>query len=89
MTETTVTQGRIDNIIARAELQDMKMGAKTTVVQAVLPNGFTITETSSCVDPENYDHEVGKNIAINRIKGRLWELEGYLLQSKLNGENNT
>lgn len=61
---------------------------KTTVVHAVLKNGFTITESSSCVDPENYSKEIGVNICMERIADKIWELLGFMLQTAFKGVNN-
>ena len=74
----TCTQEIIDASIA-AEL-DYKLGEKTTVVLLQLVNGFEVVGTSACVDPANYDHEVGKKYARERAITKVWELEGYKLQ---------
>lgn len=59
------------------------MGDKTCVVMFTLKNGFVIVESSSCVSPENYDADIGKEICRERALNKIWELEGYKLQSKL------
>lgn len=58
-----------------------KVGDKTTVVQAILVNGFEITETAACVDPAKYDEALGRNICIRKIKDKVWFLLGFLLQT--------
>ena len=83
MSEIKVTQEQVEAIIAASQVEDVKLGDKTTVVHITLPNGFVIVQSSSCVDPDNYDHELGKKICLDRIKDKIWELEGYLLQSKI------
>lgn len=65
-----------------AKEEDWKLGRKTTCVMLTLRNGFEITATSSCVDPTNYDHEIGKSIARRRALDIVWQLEGYLLQER-------
>lgn len=82
VSKITVTKEQVQAIIAEADIEDRKMGKKTTAVCAILPNGFVIVESASCVDPENYDHEMGKKICLERLETKVWELEGYLLQSK-------
>lgn len=76
----TVTKEQIDILVQESKVSAKKMGEKTTVVQLTLPNGFTITESSSCVDPANYDQEIGKKLCLDKIRNKLWELEGYRLQ---------
>jgi hypothetical protein len=51
---------------------------------AFLPNGFQVAYgESACVDPNNFDFELGKKYAKERClqaaTNKLWELEGYLL----------
>jgi len=81
--KNTITQRHIDSLVSKSSVLVQKIGDKTTIVQLVLPNGFAINEFSSCVDPENYNEELGKSICIERIKNKIWELEGYLLQNKI------
>lgn len=63
------------------------MGGKTTVVRAVLKNGFEIVESSSCVSAENYDEKMGEEICMKRIRNKAWELLGFLLQTAVGGVN--
>lgn len=63
------------------------MGGKTTVVRAVLKNGFVIVESSSCVSAENYDEKLGEEICMERIRNKVWELLGFLLQTAVGGVN--
>lgn len=63
------------------------MGGKTTVVRAVLKNGFVIVESSSCVSAENYDEKLGEEICMKRIRNKVWELLGFLLQTAVGGVN--
>lgn len=79
----TVTEEQITALIARSKTTTDRISAKTTLVVLTLPCGFEITETSSCVDPTNYDHELGVQCALSKIKTKLWELEGYALQREL------
>ena len=57
------------------------------MVVATLVNGFEIIETSSCVDKSNYNEQLGAEICIERIKNKVWELLGFLLQTAINGIN--
>lgn len=56
---------------------------KTTICQLTLQNGFTVLGFSACVDPKNFDKEIGQNIAKDNALDKVWDLEGYLLQQKL------
>lgn len=73
----------VDEFIAYAET--ITLGDRTTVVRCVLRNGFEIVESSSCVDPKNYSEEYGAEICMERIKNKIWELLGFLLQTAWHG----
>lgn len=49
----------------------------------VLRNGFTVTGESACASPENFDPEIGRNIARVNAVQKIWPLMGYELKSKL------
>ena len=67
--------------------ETVTMGGKTTGVRAVLKNGFEIVESSSCVSAENYDEKLGEEICMERIRNKIWELLGFLLQTAVGGVN--
>jgi hypothetical protein len=79
----TITQDNVDSFIDYYDY--CKMGEKTTVVKATLINEFVIVESSSCVDVANYDDEIGRDICKDRIKNKVWELLGFLLQTAKSG----
>lgn len=49
----------------------------------VLKNGFTVTGESACASPENFDPQIGRDIAKRNARDKIWALEGYLLRSQL------
>lgn len=49
----------------------------------VLKNGFTVTGESACASPENFDYDIGCQIARENAVNKIWLLEGYLLKQKL------
>ena len=49
----------------------------------ILKNGFTVTGESACASPDNFDAEIGKKIAYQNAREKIWMLEGYLLKQKL------
>ena len=73
----------VDEFIAYTETKTM--GTKTTVVRCVLRNGFEIVESTGCVDEKNYSEKIGYEICMERIKNKIWELLGFLLQMAWNG----
>lgn len=83
MKKNTVTAEMIERIVSEGTLEVQKIGTKTTMVAFTTKEGFVITESSSCVDPVNYDVKMGTEVCMNHIKNKLWELEGYRLQQKV------
>ena len=61
------------------------LGDKTTLVRAILVNGFEIVESTGCVDKANYSEDIGAEICLNKIKDRIWYLLGFLLQTAYKG----
>ena len=53
-----------------------------TYVTVRMKNGFTLRESTTCVDPVNYNEEIGKEICLQKIEDKVWFLLGYALQDK-------
>lgn len=49
----------------------------------VLKNGFTVTGESACVSPENFDAQIGRDIARANAIEKLWPLMGFKLACDL------
>ena len=49
----------------------------------VLKNGFTVTGESACASPENFDAEIGRQIARQNAVQKIWPLMGYELRSRI------
>lgn len=67
------------------EIHVSTLGEKTTLVRCVLVNDFEIIESSACVDPKNYNEEMGKEICMEKIKDKIWSYLGFLLQTAYKG----
>ena len=68
----------------REERRDLpeSLGLLTFCV-LVLENGFTVTGQSACADPTNFNWEIGKRIARDDAKSKVWVLLRYELRTKL------
>lgn len=77
-----VTQDDINRLIRRSTIRTKTIFDKATLVTMQLENGFILTESSACVDPANYDQNVGYKICMEKIEDKLWLLEGYRLQQE-------
>lgn len=58
-------------------------GTQFTVCLLTLKNGFNVEGVSACASPENFDADIGKEIAFKDAMRKIWGLEGYLLKQKL------
>lgn len=54
-----------------------------TVCCLKLKNGYTVIGESACVSPDNFDAEIGRKIARDDARRKIWQLEGYLLAQRL------
>lgn len=57
-----------------------QLDEKTVHVRCETPTGFVLHETSSCVDPANFDMEIGAKCAGDKIKDKVWSHLGFVLQ---------
>ncbi len=83
MSKITVTKDRIDHLMETAKYEVITAFEKCTIVCAELENGFILVESSACVDPANYSIELGVLYAKEKIRQRIWEMEGYALQKNV------
>jgi hypothetical protein len=58
-------------------------GTTLTICALTLRNGYHVTGESAAASPENFDEGIGRKIARDNARGKIWALEGYLLRSKL------
>ncbi len=59
-------------------------GTTLTLCVLTLQNGFNVVGESACADPANFDRELGRRIARDNAKNKMWPLLGYALREKLN-----
>ena len=82
LTAPRITADMLDDVISDTQYW-IAPGTQLTVCCLVLKNGFTVTGESACASPENFDKELGEQIAYRNAKDKIWALEGYLLKQKL------
>lgn len=58
-------------------------GTTLTVCALTLRNGFIVTGESAAASPENFDQEIGRRIARENARQKIWAFEGYLLRERL------
>lgn len=81
-----------DGITAKIKkVKYARVSEKFTHCIITLKNGFEVTGESACVDPANYNQDIGEGIAYDNAFEKIWVLEGYLLHERLHiqEQNNT
>ena len=82
LTAPRLTPALIDATII-AETFHVFPGTTLTVCVLTLQNGFTVTGESAAASPENFDEVIGRRIARDNARAKIWALEGYLLKTRL------
>lgn len=84
LTAPRITPADIDAAIV-SEQYHVFHGTTFTVCLLTLRNGYTVCGESACASPENFNAEIGRKIARENARNKIWALEGYLLRSVLSG----
>lgn len=58
-------------------------GGVFTVCVLTLANGYMVVGESACASPQNFDADLGRKIARDNARNKIWALEGYVLRSRL------
>ena len=84
LTAPRITPEHIDSQIVSADYYVFP-GTTLTVCAIKLCNGFTVTGESAEASPDNIDHEIGRKIAFDNARNKIWDFEGYTLRNVLSG----
>lgn len=79
---TDITRITPDHIQSLIKSTDYFYHDLLTLCVITLANGFKVTGESSCVAVENYNRELGENLARTQATEKVWMLEGYLLRQR-------
>lgn len=82
LTAPRLTPALIDQAIL-AEQFHVFPGTTMTVCCLTLRNGYQVTGESAAASPENFDAGIGRKIARDNARNKIWALEGYLLRERL------
>lgn len=77
-----LTPDLIDQTIV-SEQYHVFPGTTMTVAALTLRNGYIVTGESAAASPENFDQAIGRKIARDNARNKIWALEGYLLRERL------
>ena len=82
LTAPRITPEDIESAIV-SEQYHVFDGTCFTTCLLTLKNGFNTIGESACASPANFNVEIGRKIARDNAKNKIWMLEGYLLKQKL------
>lgn len=85
LTAPRVTPASIDATIM-TEAYHVFPGTTLTVCCLTLRNGFQVVGESACASPDNFNEELGRKIARENARNKIWALEGYHLRYQLSSE---
>jgi hypothetical protein len=84
-----LTAPRITPEMLDDEIRDTQFhvfpGSQLTVCCLTLKNGFTVTGESACASPENFNREIGEQIAFRNARDKIWAFLGFRLKDKIGG----
>ena len=66
-----------------AEAYHVFPGTTLTICALTLKNGFHVVGESAAASAANFDMGIGRKIARDNARSKIWALECYLLRSKL------
>jgi hypothetical protein len=84
-TAPRITPEHIDQVIT-AEQYWQPDGTTMTVCMLSLVNGFQVIGYSAAASPDNFDATIGRKLAFDDARGKIWVLEGYLLRQVLHDQ---
>ena len=82
LTAPRVTPNQLEKVIV-SEQYHVFPNTTFTSCLLTLVNGYTVLGESACASPENFNADIGRKIARDNAKNKIWALEGYLLRDRL------
>ena len=84
LTAPRITPDHIDQLLKKAQVGFWQPeGTTLTICVIQLPNGFCVTGESAAASLENFQEDIGQELAFKKARVKVWELEGYRLKSEL------
>lgn len=77
-----VTPQSVEDLVIDAQYHVFN-GTCLTVCALTLANGFNVVGEAACAHPDNFDPEIGREIARNHALAQVGKLEGYLIKQRI------
>lgn len=85
LTKNRISPEVLDKIIVDKQFYRFP-NTNSVVCCLTTANGFTVIGHAGCVSPENFDEEIGQDIAFRNARNQLWPLLGYALAEAIHRE---
>lgn len=82
VTEIRVTEDGIKARIAKVDYY-LLPNSTITICNVTLDNGYSVRGESGCVDPANFNPELGRQFAYEQAFAKMWPLFGLLLAERV------
>ena len=76
--DNKITEEDVCNLVEFSNVH--KTGETTAVITAKIVTGFEIVTTSSCVNPEDYDNDLGHKYGLKKVWPALYDFLGFIVQ---------
>ena len=81
-----LTPAHIDSVIKEIKYHVVP-GTTATICSLILMNGYVVNGESAVASQANFNEAIGKEIAYNNARDKIWPLLGYQLRDKLYQES--
>ena len=81
-----LTPAHIDSVIKEIKYHVVP-GTTATICSLILMNGYVVNGESAAASQANFNEAIGKEIAYNNARDKIWPLLGYQLRDKLYQES--
>ncbi len=82
LTAPRITPDRLEEVIV-SEQYFVFPNTTFTACLLTLENGYNVLGESACVDAKNFNADIGRKIARENARNKIWPLEGYLLRQSI------
>lgn len=81
-----LTPAHIDSVIKEIKYHVVP-GTTATICSLILMNGYVVNGESAAASQANFNEIIGKEIAYNNARDKIWPLLGYQLRDRLYQES--
>lgn len=73
----------IQSEIMSVDYIDRPFNTTLTICMITLNNGYTVVGHSACINPDDYDMHIGRQVAYKKAEDQIWGLLGYVKRTEM------